>query len=89
MTDDTNLKSWEDYFVTQEVVNEVLAILPNNVLNYVPVPKLPDGGYDGNLTSVGVYTDKDSNTVQLQIRLDEYGDNADAQYEDLLVLFSA
>ena len=89
VTDDTNLKSWEDYFVTQEVVNEVLAILPNNVLNYVPVPKLPDGGYDGNLTSVGVYTDKDSNTVQLQIRLDEYGDNADAQYEDLLVLFSA
>lgn len=87
VTEDTNLTKWEDYFVNQATVDSVLAVIPSNVLNYVPLPKLPDGGYDGNLTSVGVYTD--TNVVQLQIRLDEYGDNVDAQYEDLLVLITA
>ena len=87
VTEDTNLTKWEDYFVNQATVDAVLAVIPSNVLNYVALPKLPDGGYDGNLTSVGVYTD--TNVVQLQIRLDQYGDNVDAQYEDLLVLITA
>ena len=87
VTEDTNLTKWEDYFVNQATVDAVLAVIPSNVLNYVPLPKLPDGGYDGNLTSIGVYTS--TNVVQLQIRLDEYGDNVDAQYEDLLVLITA
>lgn len=83
------LTKWEDYFTSQSVVDSVLAILPSRVLNYIPLPKLETYEAEGNnLTSVGVYADSSSNEVQLQIRLDEYGDNADAQYEDLLVLIT-
>ena len=78
---------WEDYFVSQSVVDEVLAIIPSNVLNYVPLPKLEE--YDSLITNVGVYTEAADNFVQLQIRLDSVGGNSDAQYEDLLVLISA
>ena len=78
---------WEDYFVSQSVVDEVLAIIPSNVLNYVPLPKLEE--YDSLITNVGVYTEAADNFVQLQIRLDSVGGNSDAQYEDLLVLMSA
>lgn len=83
------LTKWEDYFTSQSVVDSVLAILPSRVLNYIPLPKLETYEAKGNnLTSVGVYADSSSNEVQLQIRLDEYGDNVDAQYEDLLVLIT-
>lgn len=83
------LTKWEDYFTSQRVVDSVLAILPSRVLNYIPLPKLETYEAEGNnLTSVGVYADSSSNEVQLQIRLDEYGDNVDAQYEDLLVLIT-
>lgn len=78
---------WEDYFVSQKVVDDVLAIIPTNVLNYVPLPKLEE--YDSLITNVGVYTEAADNLVQLQIRLDSVGGNSDAQYEDLLVLMSA
>lgn len=78
---------WEDYFVSQNVVDDVLAIIPTNVLNYVPLPKLTE--YDSLITNVGVYTEATDNLVQLQIRLDSVGGNSDAQYEDLLVLISA
>lgn len=78
---------WEDYFVSQNVVDEVLAIIPSNVLNYVPLPKLEE--YDTLITNVGVYTEATDNFVQLQIRLDSVGGNSEAQYEDLLVLMSA
>ena len=88
-TEIADLTKWEDYFVDQATVDEVLAIIPTNVLNYVALPKLPDGGYDGNLTNIGVYTNAEDKEIQLQIRLDEYGDNVEAQYEDLLVLITA
>ena len=80
------LTKWEDYFVSQSIVDDVLAIIPTNVLNYVPLPKLTE--YDSNITNVGVYIEQDDNYVQLQIRLDSVGGNSDAQYEDLLVLIS-
>ena len=76
---------WEDYFVSQSVVDEVLAIIPTNILNYVPLPKLEE--YESPISNVGVYTE--TNFVQLQVRLDSVGENSDAQYEDLLVLISA
>ena len=76
---------WEDYFVSQSVVDKVLAIIPTNILNYVPLPKLEE--YDSPISNVGVYTE--TNFVQLQVRLDSVGENSDAQYEDLLVLMSA
>ena len=76
---------WEDYFVSQSVVDKVLAIIPSNILNYVPLPKLEE--YESPISNVGVYTE--TNFVQLQVRLDSVGGNSDAQYEDLLVLMSA
>lgn len=82
-----NLTKWEDYFVSQSVVDSVLAVVPSNVLNYVPLPKLTE--YDSNLTNVGVYVEADSNFIQLQIRLDDFGGNTDSQYEDLLVLMTS
>lgn len=90
-TDVSELTTWEDYFKTDAVVEEVHEVLPSEVINLVPTPVVSTT--DAPVTNVAPnYLEYDSETgersMQIVIALDSFGDNVDLQFDDLLVYFS-
>ena len=87
-TDD--LKTWEDYFKTEDDVTLANNTIPSEIMNLVPTPKV---SYGGNVTNVApnyAEVDKETGarTMQIVCALDDVGDYVDLQYDDLLVYFS-
>ena len=87
-TDD--LKTWEDYFKTEDDVTLANNTIPSEIMNLVPTPKV---SYGGNVTNVAPnYAEVDektgARTMQIVCALDDVGDYVDLQYDDLLVYFS-
>lgn len=87
-TDD--LKTWEDYFKTEDDVTLANNTIPSEIMNLVPTPKVSFGG---NVTNVAPnYAEVDektgARTMQIVCALDDVGDYVDLQYDDLLVYFS-
>lgn len=84
------LKTWEDYFKTEDDVTLANNTIPSEIMNLVPTPKV---SYGGNVTNVApnyAEVDKETGarTMQIVCALDDVGDYVDLQYDDLLVYFS-
>ena len=85
-----HLKTWEDYFKTEDDVALANNTIPSEIMNIVPTPKVSFGG---NVTNVAPnYAEVDEETgfrsMQIVCALDDVGDYVDVQYDDLLVYFS-
>ena len=85
-----DLKTWEDYFKTEDDVTLANNTIPSEIMNIVPTPKVSFGG---NVTNVAPnYAEVDEETgfrsMQIVCALDDVGDYVDVQYDDLLVYFS-
>lgn len=85
-----DLKTWEDYFKTENDVTLANNTIPSEIMNIVPTPKVSFGG---NVTNVAPnYAEVDEETgfrsMQIVCALDDVGDYVDVQYDDLLVYFS-
>lgn len=90
-TDTSELKTWEDYFKSDALVEEAHAVLPSEVINLVPTPLVSTK--DAPVTNVAPnYMEYDpesgARSMQILLALDEFGDNVDLQFDDLLVYYS-
>ena len=85
------LTKWEDYFKSDEVVEQALNTIPSEIINIVPTPRVSFGGSVANVTPAYLKVDETTGARSMQIvcLLDSYGDYVDLQYDDLLVLFSS